>query len=710
MMNGKLFSIKNKMAAIFAVFSLSFLCILGVFSMYLAFKALLANTRYFIGEMATNTSKILDERSRSIFEKLEAFANIPKVQDETVSYREKINIFSNEIQMQKQRGWINFGISGADGLIYKTDGTVENVSSKDWFKRTLSGKSTLTDPAMSNTERTYVFIAAIPIHNLQGKITGVFAASLLGDSLSNLISDCLVGETGTAYILSPDGIVLGNRQPELLYQNIFSTVFKDCDKDFENYIYSASKSRKLKVNYSKVKGESLIYAMAPMRYTNWNLLITAPAREFVSDNMNSFVSTFAALGFIQLLIAIMIGFFVTKRIVKPMNLMIDALEDISQGEGDLTIELPIRSEDEIGQLSSFFNKTIFKIRNSIKKIATDSSSMQSIGSQLETNMTSVTDDVVSITEKINELRAKFNEQEQSVSSTAVAAEQIRNTIRDLNENIMQQVSAVQESYSSFDNMSKNISSVSVFVKETQESIVKLSSATIAGRQSLVTANDISQSIADASGSLLEASAVIQNIAQQTNLLAMNAAIEAAHAGEAGEGFAVVATEIRKLAEGSSIQNKKITAALKKISSEISVLAQSAASAVEKFNHIENYSEEVGNSVQTVVRATAEQEATSGKIWDTIKNVNRMTEEVRLNSGEMLSSGDQISSSASHLDGITKTLRKAMDDIETQVEGINSATRKSLEIATKNHESIEGLVIEVSKFKTEKSETEEPEEL
>lgn len=228
------------------------------------------------------------------------------------------------------------------------------------------------------------------------------------------------------------------------------------------------------------------------------------------------------------------------------------------------------------------------------------------------------------------------------------------------------------------------------------------SATITGRQSLVTANDISQSIAEASGSLLEASAVIQNIAQQTNLLAMNATIEAAHAGEAGKGFAVVATEIRKLAEGSSAQNKKITLALQKISSEIEVLAESAASAVEKFNHIETYSEEVGKSVQTVVKATQDQESTSGKIWDTIKNVSQMTEEVRVNSGEMLSSGEQISNSASHLDEMTKSLRQAMDTIESQVERINSATQKSLEIATKNHESIESLAIEVGKFKTVKS--------
>ena len=182
---------------------------------------------------------------------------------------------------------------------------------------------------------------------------------------------------------------------------------------------------------------------------------------------------------------------------------------------------------------------------------------------------------------------------------------------------------------------------------------------------------------------------------------MNAAIEAAHAGEAGKGFAVVASEIRKLAEVSSAQGKKITQTLKTLTGEIEILASSASGAVEKFNFISGYSEEVNGSIENVVHAMDEQEQTGKSIWTMIKEVTNLTKDVKRSSDEMLVGGEKIISETSRLDDLTKILRGSMDDIASQVELINSASEESLEIAKKNKESIDSLVLEVGKFKTEK---------
>lgn len=688
------------MITAFAFFSLSIVLISCIVSITLASFSLVRNTRYFLNELVFSSSKALDERSKAMFEKLEAFSNIPDIQEDTLSYRAKIELLKNEIQLQRQRGWLNFGIGGKNGILYRTDNKTENVSREDWFQRAMTGKYAITEPVFSATERMYVSTIAIPLRDLQGKITGVISATLLGGSLSNLVSDMTVGKTGAAYLISPDGIVLGTRQPEILYKNIFTEVFESESKEFQGFLRNALSSGKSKVSISKINNTRYIAATSSMRYSGWTLLLMAPVSEFVAENITTLIQTFILIAALQLVVAIIIGFFIARRIVKPLNLMIDALHNISQGEGDLTIKLPVVGKDETGILSTYFNETISKLRNAIKNVSTGSFEMKTVGSDLESNMVSVSEFVKAITDSIDELRGHFTEQEKSVSETASAIEEVIKAIRALHEDIDRQLSVVQNSTSSLDGITKFVSSVEENIKDAQDTMQNLASATDSGRETLTQANNISQRISEASGSLIEASAVIQNIANQTNLLAMNAAIEAAHAGKAGKGFAVVASEIRKLAESSSAQGKKITTTLKNIIDEIELLASSASGAVEKFNYISNYSNEVHNAIESVVKVMDKQEENSTNIRDMIKNIGTTTSGVKYNSAEMLASSENILTQATQLDELTRVLRKTMDSIESQVDLINSATQESLEIAGKNKESIDGLVTEVGKFKTQ----------
>ena len=691
------------MIAAFAFFSLSIAVISCIASIALASFSLMSNTRYFLKELVSSSSKVLDERSKAMFEKLEAFSNIPDIQEDSLSYQAKIELLKNEIQMQHQRGWINFGIGGKNGILYRTDNKTENISAEAWFRDALTGKYVITEPVFSATERMYVSTIAIPLRDLQGKITGVMSAKLLGGSLSNLVSDMTVGKTGSAYLISPEGIVLGNRQPEILYKDIFTEVFEHESKEFQGFLRNALSSGKSRVSISEINHTRYISAVSSMRYSGWTLLIMAPVSEFIAEDITMLIRTFILISVILLLIASVIGFFIARNIVKPLNLMIDALRNISQGEGDLTINLPVIGRDETGMLSTYFNETIFKVRNAIKTVSVGSSEMKTVGSDLESNMVSVSEFVKAITDSIEELRGHFTEQEKSVSETASAIEEVIKSIRALHESIDRQLSVVERSTSSLDGMTKFVSSVEENIKGAQNTMQNLASATDSGRETLTQANNISQRISEASGSLIEASAVIQNIANQTNLLAMNAAIEAAHAGKSGKGFAVVAAEIRKLAENSSAQGKKISTTLRNIIDEIELLASSASGAVEKFNYISDYSNEIHYAIESVVKVMDKQEENSSSVRDMIKNVGSITNGVKYNSAEMLASSENILTQATQLDELTRVLRKTMDSIESQVDLINSATQESLEIAAKNKDSIDSLVTEVGKFKTQTAE-------
>ena len=207
-------------------------------------------------------------------------------------------------------------------------------------------------------------------------------------------------------------------------------------------------------------------------------------------------------------------------------------------------------------------------------------------------------------------------------------------------------------------------------------------------------------IARESEGLLEINAVMQNIASQTNLLSMNAAIEAAHAGEAGRGFAVVADEIRKLAENSGEQSRTISTVLKKIKDSIDKITLSTNSVLAKFEAIDREVRTVSEQEEQIRNAMEEQSSGSRQILEAMGRLNDATRLVRESSAEMLAGSKQVIQESRSLDQATRETGSGMNEMVAGVNQINVAVTRINAVSGENRASIEALVREVSKFKVE----------
>jgi methyl-accepting chemotaxis protein len=525
----------------------------------------------------------------------------------------------------------------------------------------------VVDNILNNQDPEMKDITAMTIYSSNSTVVAGYAAEHIGKSIRDAQNSLYARNISTA----ENAIAQGHEQR----LSVYSMILK---KDLELILYPFSMGQ---------------------TDTTWSLML-GTAKDLILEEVNTLKGFTIILGTAAALITAVIIFLVAGNIAGPIVRVALTLKDISEGEGDLTKTVAVNSRDEIGDLARYFNETLKKIKNLVITIKNQSVSLFEIGNDLASNMNETAAAINEITANIQSIKGRVINQSASVTETKATMEQITINIDKLKSHVDRQSASVSQSSSAIEEMLANIQSVAQTLIKNSDNVKDLLESSDVGRSGLREVAEDIREIAQESEGLLEINAVMENIASQTNLLSMNAAIEAAHAGEAGKGFAVVADEIRKLAENSGEQSKTISTVLKKIKDSIDKITKSTDNVLDKFEAIDSGVRTVSNQEENIRNAMEEQNAGSKQILEAIGQLNEVTQMVKDSSEEMLEGSRQIMEESKNLEMVSHEISGGMNEMAAGADQITVAVSQVNTISGKNKENIDILVKEISKFKVE----------
>lgn len=537
-----------------------------------------------------------------------------------------------------------------------SDGSYDYLA-QDWYKAGMVDKPYVwTEPYADPISKVPMVTAIAPI-KVGGKISGTTTLDIGLTELNKSIENLKVGETGYGFIVSKSGIYVSHRDAQKNLQVKITDESETGLRDIANQITEATATG---MTQATMAGQTQYVTFAPIGETGMTLATVMPAAEINGPITQYFYISLIIFGVSISIFLVLLYWFVNRQVARPLLQLKASIVNLVEKK-DLTQTIPIRRKDEIGDVATAVNAFITDLHGMMQNI---NGYTGQVGIVSETSAT-----------KAHEARLAFGQVASSFQEVATGTENQQHSAEESARAMEEMAIGIQriaEASSTMAESSKHMANEAV---AGNQSVEKVSGQMDSINRSVSHSADVVRSLDSRSAEISQIVEVIASIASQTNLLALNAAIEAARAGEQGRGFAVVADEVRKLAEQSNDSANQIANLITEIQRETTSAVQAMDEGTREVEAGIQIAHETGEAFRRIMDSTQDVADQVQEISSVAEQMSAATEQVTASILQLSSIAKESAESASSVAASTEEQRISMNQLSTSAEQLNQMAKE-----------------------------------
>ncbi len=528
-------------------------------------------------------------------------------------------------------------------------------------------------------------------------LQGVLHAFIPTKNFFESLISVKIGETGSLFIADSSGKLIQYEDKSLILSGMISDIGNaDILADIQKNMVALNTG----IGFYEGSDKKYFVSFAPVYEEQWSVGVKGVLAEFIDEIYNLIIVILVILA-ISITVSIFITYLIVNKLIKPVSSLIKTIDEMKQGDFDVQAE--VINEDEIGELAIAFNEFTGILKKMTIEIDKSSEKANDISSQLSASSEETTASLEEIRSNMHTIKEKINNLADMLKSSKGTIKEIDSFILELNELVDSQKSSVHKSFEQIKEMTETINLLTKESEDKYAFVKNISQTAEVSQTEMDKAIGNINRVTESTQLIMDLISVIDTIASQTNLLAMNAAIEAAHAGEAGKGFGVVADEIRKLAENTTENSKEIANSLKQVTQYIGISADSINSTNDVLKEMVNGIETISDSLKDTTNKISGINDSANHINNALEDLISLTANVKISSDKTGKELKGISVSMSDVQEISDEINHSIEEISYGVEDLYNMAENVSDLSVKNNDNLQELESTMKKFTSKRLE-------